>query len=141
MTSNNSPHSQPDSYEASFDPNKGGVSERVIFNYRWLVILLAVLVTAFLGYHAAQQQISASFNRVIPQDHPYIQNYLQYQDELPGLGNTIRIVVEHTQGDIFDADYFDASSEVVSFPLKTISNAVLATTILDLVGKLTKQDN
>src|SRR5690554_710805 len=97
--------------EFNFDSGSGGVSERLVFNHRWLVIILSILLTLFLGYHATQQQISASFNRVIPQDHPYIQNYLEYQDQLPGLGNTVRIVVENTQGDIFDAEYLEVLRE------------------------------
>ena len=39
---------------------------------------------------------------MIPSSSPYIRNYLDNKAELPGLGNTIRIVVENKTGDIYD---------------------------------------
>ncbi len=39
---------------------------------------------------------------MLPQSHPYIKNYLANKSDLRGLGNSIRVVVENTQGDIFD---------------------------------------
>ena len=44
--------------------------------------------------------------------HPYIQNYLANKDQLRGLGNTLRVVVETTQGDIFDPEYLETLSKV-----------------------------
>ena len=41
--------------------------------------------------------LSASFEKMIPRSHPYIQNYLENRDELRGLGNALRIVVENPQ--------------------------------------------
>jgi hypothetical protein len=42
---------------------------------------------------------------MIPTGHPYIANYLAHKRDLAGLGNALRIAVENTQGDIYDADY------------------------------------
>jgi predicted RND superfamily exporter protein len=42
---------------------------------------------------------------MIPRSHPYIQNYLENRDELRGLGNALRIVVENPNGDIYDPKY------------------------------------
>ena len=55
------------------------------------------------GYFAATRlALNASFEKMIPQSQPYIQNYLDDQKDLRGLGNALRVVVENTDGDIFD---------------------------------------
>jgi predicted RND superfamily exporter protein len=61
-------------------------------------VLLAVLAVAKLS-------LSASFDKMIPRSHPYIQNYLENRVELRGLGNALRIVVENPKGDIYDPAY------------------------------------
>src|SRR4029434_8787750 len=43
---------------------------------------------------------------------PYIKNYLTYQKDLRGLGNAIRVVVENTDGDIFDPAYLEALKQI-----------------------------
>ncbi|MBW8898294.1 MAG: MMPL family transporter, partial [Massilia sp.] len=48
---------------------------------------------------------NASFEEMIPTGHPYIANYLAHKRDLAGLGNALRIAVENTRGDIYDADY------------------------------------
>jgi predicted RND superfamily exporter protein len=58
-----------------------------------------------LGYFALNLQ--ASFERMIPSSSPYIQNYFAYREELPGLGNTVRVVVENKSGDVYDAAYLE----------------------------------
>jgi predicted RND superfamily exporter protein len=92
---------------ASFDSNSGGRLERLVFNHRLLVVLLCLLATLGLGYEALQLKVNANFERMIPQNNPYIRNYLDNKAELPGLGNAVRIVVETTEGDILDPSYLD----------------------------------
>ena len=58
-----------------------------------------------LGWQATKLEVNASFEKMIPQSHPYIQNYLDHRKDLRGIGNSVRIVVENTQGDIFDPAY------------------------------------
>jgi len=95
-----------------FDPRSGNRVERLIFNFRLLVILGCVVATVLLAWQAAKLNISASFDRVIPQSHPYIKTYLNHKADLPGLGNNIRIVVENTKGDIFDPAYLKALQKI-----------------------------
>ena len=95
-----------------FDVNSGNLGERIIFNHRVLVIALCVLATLVLGWFASKLQVNASFERMIPPSSPYIQNYMANRTELPGLGNTIRIVVENKTGDIYDAQYLEALRKV-----------------------------
>jgi predicted RND superfamily exporter protein len=89
-----------------FDPNTGTKLERLIFNNRLAVIVICALVTLVLLFGAATRlTLNASFEKMIPQSQPYIKNYLDNRAELRGLGNVLRIVVENTDGDIFDPKY------------------------------------
>ncbi len=112
-----SPAAQP---EAAFDSRSGSLIERLLFNHRLIVVLLCTLITAFLGWQATRLTINASFEKTIPTKHPYIANYLQYQNELTGLGNAVRIAVDNPRGSIYDAAYLETlrklSEEVFLIP-------------------------
>jgi hypothetical protein len=91
---------------ADFDPKSGTALERLIFNNRLAVVIVCALVTLVLLFGAATRlTLNASFEKMIPQGQPYIKNYLDNRAELRGLGNVLRIVVENTDGDIFDPKY------------------------------------
>lgn len=104
----------------AFDPRSGSVLERLIFNHRWLVLLLCVLITLLLGVQAGKLRLGASFENMIPQQHPYIQNFSRHQNDLMGLGDVIRIAVANPQGSIYDAAYLETlrqlSDEVFLIP-------------------------
>ncbi len=96
-----------------FDRNSGNLLERLVFNYRPLFMLLMALITVVLGYMAVTRlELRPSFEKMIPQSQPYIQNYLENRRSLRGLGNSVRVVVENTQGDIFDPGYLDVLKQV-----------------------------
>ncbi len=95
-----------------FDRASGMWLERVIFNNRLVVLMVSLIVTLFLGWHASMLKVNASFEKMIPGSHPYIQNYFKHKDALRGLGNSVRIVVENTGGDIFNKDYLFALQKV-----------------------------
>ncbi|HEU5294199.1 MAG TPA: MMPL family transporter [Burkholderiaceae bacterium] len=89
-----------------FDPASGSLLERAVFNHRRAVMIVCALVTLLLAALAVTKlSLSASFEKMIPRSHPYIQNYLENRNELRGLGNALRIVVENQGGDIFDPKY------------------------------------
>src|SRR5580765_277941 len=89
-----------------FDPSSGSPLERAVFNNRKVVMLVCAIVTVLLAALAvAKLSLSASFDKMIPRSHPYIQNYLENRVELRGLGNALRIVVENPKGDIYDPAY------------------------------------
>jgi predicted RND superfamily exporter protein len=106
--------------QTSFDRHSGSFIERLLFNHRWLVVLLCAVVTALLAWQATRITINASFEKTIPINHPYIANYLQYQNELTGLGNAVRIAVDNPKGSIYDAAYLETlrqfSEEVFLIP-------------------------
>ena len=96
-----------------FNPNSGTALERLIFNNRLAVVIACALVTLVLLFGAATRlTLNASFEKMIPQGQPYIKNYLDNRAELRGLGNVLRIVVENTDGDIFDPKYQDTLRKI-----------------------------
>ncbi|MDF3872862.1 efflux RND transporter permease subunit [Pseudomonas putida] len=105
----------------SFDPASGSWAERLLFNYRWVVMLLCLLATLGLGWQSTQVGLQASFERMLPSQHPYIKNYLAHKEELKGLSNALRIGVEATEADsIFEPDYMETlrqlNDEVFALP-------------------------
>jgi len=96
-----------------FDTASGSRLERLVFNHRKSGLLLCLLLTVLLGWVALTQlRLNASFEKMIPRSHPFVQNYLANKLELRGLGNSLRIVVENPSGDIFAADYQRALREI-----------------------------
>jgi len=91
---------------ADFDPRSGNGLERLVFNHRLPFLLCMLLATVVLGFMAVTRlELRPSFEKMLPQSHPYIQNYLENRASLRGLGNAVRVVVENTRGDIFDPGY------------------------------------
>jgi hypothetical protein len=98
---------------ADFDPRSGNWLERLVFNNRTLVVLACAIATLVLAWFAATKlTLNASFEKMIPSSQPYIQNYLAHKDDLRGLGNALRVVVENPDGDIFDPAYLDALKQI-----------------------------
>ena len=92
--------------------NPAAVLERLIFNNRPAVILLCIIISAFLFWNAAQVRPETSFEKMIPLKHPYIETMLEHRNDLANLGNSVRISVENTQGDIFDKDYMETLRQI-----------------------------
>jgi predicted RND superfamily exporter protein len=90
-----------------FDTASGNWLERLLFNHRGLVLLLALLTTLGLAWQLPLLRLNASFERMIPHAHPFIANFKQHQVDLAGQGNVLRIVVENTGGSILDRSYLE----------------------------------
>ena len=98
---------------ADFDPASGSRLERLVFNNRRVVLAVCLLLTVVLAIVAATRlTLNASFDKMIPAGHPYIQNYLEHRAELRGLGNSLRIVVENPKGSVYDAKYLEALKKI-----------------------------
>ena len=95
-----------------FDRQSGNHLERAIFNNRVVVLVACLIATIILGVAATRIKINANFERMIPLGSPYVQNYLAYKNQLPGLGNTVRVVVENKTSDFFDPAYLDVLRKV-----------------------------
>ena len=97
---------------SSFDPGSGNRLERMIFNHRGLVIALCAILTLALAAITSGLRLNASYEKVIPTHHPFVQAYLQNRSELHGLSTSLRIVVENRKGDIFDPAYLNALKDI-----------------------------
>lgn len=86
--------------------------ERLIFNNRAPILVAFFILTLFLGYNAVKIQPDASFERMIPLEHPYIVNMLEHRDDLENLGNFVRIAVAVEEGDIFTAEYMETLQQI-----------------------------
>jgi len=95
-----------------FDLKSGNWLERLVFNHRLGVMLACMAVTAVLGFMAVKISLNASYEMMLPVGHPYIQNFAKNRSQLRGLGNTLRVVVENTRGDIFDPAYLETLKKV-----------------------------
>jgi len=98
--------------EKDFDKNSGNLLERIVFNNRFLVLLICAIVTALLAWKASGVVVNAGFDKMIPQHHPYVQNYFDNREKLGGLGNVVRVVVENPSGDIFDPQFLEATKKI-----------------------------
>ena len=90
----------------------GTVIERLIFSNRPVILAVFLLLTVFLAFNASQIRPDASFERLIPLEHPFIINMLDNREDLGNLGNSIRIAVSVKNGDIFNKAYMETLSEI-----------------------------
>ena len=88
------------------------LAECLLFNYRKAFLLFFLTVTVGLAWQATQIRPDASFVKMIPAEHPYVENYIRYQDDLSGLGNSIRVVVAAKHGDIFSPGFQSTLKDV-----------------------------
>ena len=86
--------------------------ERAVFAQRPLLLVLFALATLVLGWNMLQLKPDASFEKMIPVEHPYIQAMLRHINDLGAAGTTVQIVVENRDGDIFDANYLETVRKV-----------------------------
>ncbi|VVP74482.1 hypothetical protein PS914_01601 [Pseudomonas fluorescens] len=103
-------HTVPDTH--TFDPSSGTLVERLLFNHRRIILGICVLLSLMLGYQALGLKLNAAFEKMIPTDHPYVQNYLKNRGQLGEGGNTLRIAIEARQGSIFDAAYLETVKKI-----------------------------
>ncbi|WP_430423055.1 efflux RND transporter permease subunit [Methylibium petroleiphilum] len=97
----------PASAAEAFDPRSGSLAERLLFSRRWLVVALCLAATLLLGWQATRLQLAASFERMLPSGHPYIENLRTYEKQLSGSSNALRIAVAARQGTILEPRFLD----------------------------------
>ncbi|MDD5336818.1 MAG: MMPL family transporter, partial [Rhodoferax sp.] len=95
-----------------FDEASGNLLERIIFNHRKWIVFGAILITAFFAFQLRHLVVSASYDKMLPRSSPYIKNFMQNRDQLRGLGDSVRVVVENPKGDIFNKDYLTTLAKI-----------------------------
>jgi predicted RND superfamily exporter protein len=74
--------------------------ENQIFGNRRLVVILFIVMTAFMAYHASHLKIDAGFAKMIPLEHEYMKTYLNHREAFGG-ANRVVIAIRTPEGDIF----------------------------------------
>lgn len=86
--------------------------EEALFRHRLVVLVLFLIASIFLGYKALSLRPDASFIRMIPTAHPYIQNYLNWGEILAPQSNVLRVIVESDSSDILTKKYMNTLQSV-----------------------------
>ncbi len=84
---------------------------RLIFSQRRALLVIFALITLALGYSATQLRVDASFNKMIPLQHPYMKTFTDYQQTFGG-ANRVVVVLMQKEGEIFNADFFSTLKKV-----------------------------
>ncbi len=89
--------------------------------FRWRSPLIAVfaVLTAVMTWFAVHLRVDASFEKSLPQGHPYIATFTQYQAQFGG-ANRVIVALMARQGDMFTPEFFRelqrATDEVTFLP-------------------------
>ncbi len=87
------------------------VIEPPVFNWRRVTLSILVIATLFLGWHASQLKPSAGWLKMVPQDHPYMQTFMEYYKDFGG-ANTVLIAVHNKEGDIYQPEFMEILRQV-----------------------------
>ncbi len=79
--------------------------EQLLFSYRIVILSLFALATAVLATYALQLRVDASFSKLIPLQHPYMQTFVKYRDEF-GDADRIAIALIANDDNMFSAEFF-----------------------------------
>ncbi|MDT0619930.1 efflux RND transporter permease subunit [Salinisphaera sp. P385] len=82
------------------------IVEPVIFGARWITLAVLIAITAFLGWQASQLQPNAGWLKMVPQEHPYMETFLEYYDEFGG-ANTVLVALKNKDGDIYQPEFME----------------------------------
>ncbi len=88
------------------------IPERLVFGNRRLVLVLCALLSVFLGWQASQLQPDASFAKMLPQGHSFIQNMNRHMHDLRAAGAGLEVSVAAKHGDIFNDEYLSTLAQV-----------------------------
>jgi predicted RND superfamily exporter protein len=86
--------------------------ENILFSKRVAILSIISVLFVLLSIQAVQVKPEASFTKMIPGQHEFINNFLTYRKELAGLGNVVRVVVENKDGDIFEPKFQEILKQV-----------------------------
>lgn len=88
-----------------------GTIARIVLKFRWILLVLLVLATALMAYHASKVQLSYEFTRAIPTDNPKYQEYQEFRKLFGEDGNLMAIGIQ-TQ-DFFQEKFYNDYAALV----------------------------
>ena len=80
--------------------------EPIIFRHRVVTLTVLTLITVFLGWQASQLKPQAGWLKMVPQEHPYMQTFLEYYKDFGG-ANTVLVAMRARDGNIYDAAFLE----------------------------------
>ncbi len=86
--------------------------EKWLFKKAHWALLLTAILTVVLFIQMLGIKPDARIEKLIPLEHPYIQNFLKHRDALGSAVSQLKVVVSVTDGDVFSADYFSLLQKV-----------------------------
>lgn len=78
--------------------------EHFLFRHRASVVAFFAVTTAFMLWSANGLRIEASFTKLLPLEHEYVQTFLEYRSEF-GSADRILVALMVKDGDIFTGEY------------------------------------
>lgn len=88
------------------------LSERLIFGSRRFVLIFFAVVSVFLAYEAYHLRPDASFAKLVPQGHPFIQKMNEHMKDLRASGASVKVSVAVREGDIFNDEYLSTLGQI-----------------------------
>ena len=82
------------------------IVEPPIFKWRAITLGILLLITAFLGWNAAQLRPNAGWLKMVPKEHPYMKTFMQYYKDFGG-ANTVLIALHNNKGDIYQPEFME----------------------------------
>jgi predicted RND superfamily exporter protein len=86
--------------------------EKLIFRNRSLVLGLFIVITAYLGYQMLNLRPDASFEKMIPAEHPFIVKMKEHRADLGSSGSSIQIAVEAVDGNILTVEFMETLRQI-----------------------------
>ncbi|MEQ9143429.1 MAG: MMPL family transporter [Parvibaculaceae bacterium] len=85
--------------------------EFIIFKLKPLILLALAAFTLVMGVYATRLHMDAGFFKQVPTEHPYIQTFFEYQEQVPG-ANLILVAVRAREGTIWNAGFLSRLQQV-----------------------------
>lgn len=106
---------------------------RFILKARWILLVLLIAFTAFIGYHASKVELSYEFTKSIPTDNPKYQLYQSFRSTFGEDGNLMVMGVQTDH--LFDSSFFNDYAKLVSRIKKSdaVEDVLSIPTAIDLV--------
>jgi uncharacterized protein len=83
-----------------------GLLEPIVIRRRRGTLIVLLLMTVFLGWQASMLKPQAGWLKMVPQEHPYMQTFLEYYKDFGG-ANTVLVSVEAMNGDIYSPEFLE----------------------------------
>lgn len=78
-----------------------------LFANRIPILIVFLLTSVFMAYHASSLRMEAGFEKLLPLKHEYLQTLVEYRDEF-GSGNQLIVALTVDEGTIFTEEFFGA---------------------------------